>query len=273
MPPGNNFNTPLPQKPRKNNARTILISLIALLVVVGGVLAIVFYNNHQTSIHNANGTVTAIASTAQAHSQATANAQATTTYIKSHYPFSTNLVLDDTLSNDSNIAKYGWDTGANCAFTNNTYQVSENKSGYFAYCTASKMNFTNFTYEVQMSIQKGGNNASGGMVFRADMNSSHFYVLYVSTNGQYELDIQTNNNATNTRTLKTGSVSGFASGLGQVHTLGLVANGSQVSLYVDQNQIFQVSDTTYNGGQVGVIADYGDSATVVVYNNAKVWQL
>ena len=273
LPPGGaDFNTPSPQGPKKSNARTVLISVIALLVVVGGVLGLVLYNNHQTSVNNAHGTATSVASTAQAYSQATAHAQATAAYVKSHYPFSSNLVLNDALSSNGN-AQYGWDTGSNCAFTNNTYQVTEDKSGYFAYCTASSVSFTNFTYEVQMSIQKGGDNAEGGVVFRANMNSSHFYVLYLSTTGYYDLDIQTNSNGTNTRTLKTGTVSGFASGFYQVHTIGIVANGSQISLYVDQNQVTQLNDTTYSGGQVGVISAYGSSSTVVVYNNAKVWQL
>lgn len=272
-PGGMDFNTPTPPKPKRNNARTVLISVIALLVVIGGVLGLVLYNNHQTGINNANGTATANAGTAQAYSQATAHVQATAAYVKSHYPFSSNLVLNDTLSDNSNASKYGWDSGNNCVFTNNTYQVTENKSGYFAYCTASSVSFTNFTYEVQMSIQKGGDNAEGGVVFRANMNSSLFYVLYLSTTGYYDLDIQTNSNATNTRTLKTGTVAGFASGFYQVHTIGVVANGSQISLYVDHNQVTQVDDTTYSGGQIGVISAYGSSATVVVYNNARVWQL
>lgn len=272
QPGGPGFNTPTPQ-PKRNNGRTILISVIALLVVIGGVLSLVLYNNHQTSINNANGTATAVVSTAQAYSQATAHTQATATYVKSHYPFSSNLVLNDTLNDNSNVAKYGWDTGAHCAFTNNTYQVTEDKSGYFAYCTATRPSFTNFTYEVQMSIQEGGNNADGGIVFRANMDSSLFYVLYLGTDGYYELDIQTNSNATNTRTLKSGTIAGFAAGFTQVHTIGVVANGSQISLYIDHNQVTQVDDTTFSSGQIGVISAYGSSKTVVVYNNAKVWQL
>jgi hypothetical protein len=277
LPPASpDFNTPQPQKPQKGNARTILISVIALLIVVGGILGIVLYNNHQTGVRNADSTATSqtqVAGTAQAYTQATAHAQATATYVKSHYPFSSNLVLNDSLNNNSNASKYGWDIGNDCAFTNNTYQVTIDKTGYFSYCTASTVSFTNFTYEVQMSIQKGGNNAEGGVVFRANMTSSLFYVLYLSSTGYYDLDIQTNSNATNTRTLKTGTVPGFASGFYQVHTIGVVANGSQISLYVDQNKVTEVNDTTYSGGQIGVISAYGSSTTVVVYNNAKVWQL
>ena len=273
QPGGMDFNTPTPPKPRKNNARTVLISVIALLIVIGGVLGLVLYNNHQTAINNANGTATAIKGTAQAYSQATTSAQATATYVKSHYPFSSNLVLNDTLNDNSNAGKYGWDTGDHCMFTNNTYQVTEDKAGYFAYCTASTVSFANFTYEVQLSIQKGGKNAQGGVVFRANMNTSLFYVLYLGTDGYYELDIQTNNNGTNTRTLKSGTIAGFATGFTQVHTLGVVANGPHIALYVDHNQVTQLDDTTFSSGQIGVISAYGSSSTVVVYNNAKVWQI
>ena len=269
-PGGVDFNTPSPQKPKKNNARTVLIAIIALIILVGGALGVVFYTNHETGIRNAANTAT---SQTQVVANATINAQATAAYTKTHYPFSTNLVLNDPLSNDSNVPKYGWDTASGCAFTSSTYQVTIDQAGYFSYCTASKVSFSNFTYEVQMSIQKGGNNASGGVVFRANMSSSLFYVFYLSSTGVYDLDIQTNSNATNTRILKSGSVPGFASGLSQVHTIGIVANGPQVSVYVDQSQVTQVSDSTFTSGQVGVISDYGNSTTVVVYNNAKVWQL
>ena len=270
---------PLPpsiQQPRRNNSRTVLIAVIALVVIVGGVLAVVFFNNHQQVVQQANGTATAVGrvtSTANAQASATVNAQATGTVVASHYPFSNNLVLNDPMTDDSHVGQYGWDENTSCSFSAGSYHALEGTAQHFHLCVANTPTFSDFTFEVQMAIKSGGNTAQGGVLFRADTNNDRFYVLFLDTQGNYELDIQANQSGTNTRTLKTGQVSGYATGFFQVHTVGIVAKGSQITLYIDQKQITQVTDTTYSGGQIGVISSYGSSSTEVVYNNAKVWQL
>ena len=279
LPPGMPPTIP-PEK--KSNARTILISVIALLVIVGGILGIVLYNNHTTAVNNINLTATAqgvahaqATTTAQSLASATANAQATATYVKAHYPFSNNLVLSDPLTDNSNSIKYGWSIGTDnsCLFTNGTYQVTENQTNYIQPCTAHNTNFANFTYEIQMTIKSGGKGAMGGVTFRANMIKDQLYLFELGTDGAYILSVRANSSGASSRTLKSGTVSGFAKGFNQVHTIGIVANGSQLSVYVDQNQVTQASDPTYTTGEVGVFSEYGSSSTVVDYNNAKVWQI
>lgn len=263
---------------KKSNARTILVSVISFLVVLSGVLGLVFYNNHATTVRNNNATATAqiqaqTTGTAQAYASSTANAQATATYTKTHYPFSTNLVLNDPLKDNSQGAKYGWDTGGGCAFTNGAYEATESKTNFILPCTAANTNFSNFTFEIQMAIKTGGDGASGGIIFRANMGSDALYIIFLDTEGNYELDTRANSSGASTIKLRSGQVSNFATGFFQVHTIGIVANGSQLSVYIDQNKVAQTTSTTYTSGQIGVISDYGSSTTTVAYTNAKVWQL
>ncbi len=286
-PGGPNYNTPpsIPPLPPttptpKSSSRTILIAVIALIVIVGGILGIVLYSNHNTAVTNANNTATAqilaqtqATGTAQSIASATANAQATATYVRSHYPFSTNLVLNDPLTDSSNATKYGWDQASACSFTNGAYQVTESQVNFIQPCTATNTNFANFTYEIQMTIKSGGTGAEGGVMFRADMNKDQLYIFHLGTDGSYTLEVRANSSGASSRTLKSGTISGFATGFNQVHTIGVVANGPQISVYVDQSQVTQTSDPTYSSGTIGVISDYGSSTTVVAYNNAKVWQL
>ena len=263
-------------QPKKSGGKTVLIAVIALLVIVGGVLSLVFYNNHQQSILQAQATTTAqarVTGTAQAYAAATSQAQATATAVASHYPFSNNLVLNDPLSDNSHVGQYGWDVNDSCSFANGTYHAFEKNSGYVHLCMANTPTFSDFTYEVQMAIKQGGNGAQGGILFRANTASDKFYILYLDTKGNYDLDIQVNNNGNNNRTLKQGTISNYATGFFQVHTVAVVARGPQISLYVDNQLVAQVSDATYSGGQIGVLSSYGASLTEVVYNNAKVWQL
>lgn len=277
-PGGPTYNTPssIPplqpaQPPRRNNALTILISVIALLIVVGGVLGLVFYNNHKAAVDHANSTATAQAQV-QATGTAQANAQATATYVKTHYPFSTNLVLNDPMKDSSLVAKYGWDTGDQCKFNNGAYEVTA-PTNYIQLCSGENTNFSNFTFEVQMAVKTGGANAEGGVIFRADANSGKIYILFLGTDGYYELDTRANSSGASTIKLRSGQVSNFATGNFQVHTIGVVANGSQLSVYIDQNQVAQTTSTTYTIGQIGFISSYDAQSTTVAYTNAKVWQL
>jgi hypothetical protein len=256
--------------------------VIALLIVVGGVLGIVLYNNHQTAVHNSDATATALAQaqitgTAQAYASATANAQATVTYNKTHYPFSTDLVLNDQLKNNSGVSKWGWDTGtaagASCTFTNGAYEITESKSNLIQACFGQKTNFSNFTFEVQMNIKTGGTSATGGVVFRANSNTDELYVFFLDTDGNYFLDRRANSSGASTATLSKGQVTGYTTGFYQLHTIGISANGTQITIYVDSNKTAQVNDPTYTSGSIGMISDYGTSATTVAYTNAKVWQI
>ncbi|HEY0757187.1 MAG TPA: hypothetical protein VGD98_24750 [Ktedonobacteraceae bacterium] len=269
---------PMPPAPpaRKSNVRLILISVIALLLVVGSVLGFVLYNNHETVLHN-DATSTAQAAlhstgTSQAYASATVNAQATATYVKTHYPFSSNLVLDDALKDNSGSAKYGWALNSQCSFTGGAYQVVSPPS-FIQLCTGQSTNFSDFTFEVQMTIKSGPAAAAGGVFFRANADTGLIYILFVGSNGSYELDVRTGNSAGSSHTLRSGQIANFATGFFQVHMIGVVANGPVLSVYVDQQQVSQVNDPTYTSGQIGVIANYNGGSATVAYTNAKVWKL
>ncbi len=271
MPPQPAPSTPPPPPRKKGKGILVFIVAIALTIVVGGVLGVVLYTNYQN-----NGQKTAADATAQANASSTANAQATATYVQTHYPFSANLVLNDPLNNNrnnnSNAAQYGWETNTGCVFTGGAYRVIAAKQGSSAQkCTAQKTNFTNFTYEIQMTIETGGDNAAGGIFFRADPVSNQGYILFLRIDGYYEFSIASGPNHYNT--IQSGTLAAHSLGFHQVHTIGIVANGSHISVYLDQNQVTQVSDTTLTSGKIGVFAQYGRSSTTVAYTNAKVWQL
>src|SRR5438309_889978 len=61
------------------------------------------------------------------------------------------------------------------------------------------------------------------------------------------------------------------SGLGQSNLLGVVANNTSISLYVNDQLINSIQDSNYSQGQIGVEADSNNSPTEVVFTNAKVW--
>ncbi len=276
--------SPMPpaQQPKKRvtNRTLVLVAVILLLLIAASIFGVVAYNNNQATIH------TAATATAQAHArstaraQATINAQATTaasaTTMASTFPFSNNLVLNDQLSDNSHMAQYGWESGTNCFFINGSYNARDPQPTSYVTCGAQNTNFANFTLQVQMSIQLGGPSALEGVFFRGNESAAQYYIFVVDSQGAYLFAVQNNGNGHNLRVLKEGQASGFTPGFGIVNTLGIVARGEQISVYVNntQNPIFQYTDGSYTTGQIGFVASADSTGrTVDTYNDIKVWQL
>jgi hypothetical protein len=263
-----------PTRTRGRGALALFV-LLALLLSGGGLIGVVAYNNHQNTLHaTATATVQAGNASRQARATTAARAIASATAIASTYPFSTRLVLNDPLTNSSHVSQYGWDNdGTNCLFANGSYHAVSKQANYYYTCGAGRTSLTNFTFQVQMTIKQGGDGAQGGLIFRGIENNSQYYILFIDTQGNFNLDISVNSKGANDRTLQQGQLTSFLTGFNQVNTLGVVTTGNQISLYVNQKKEFQVSDATYATGQIGFLASYGSSDTDVIYNNVKAWQL
>jgi len=185
------------------------------------------------------------------------------------YATSGSIALNDPLRDNSN--GYFWGRGSDshgtCAFAGGAYQVST-PQGNFHYCTASTTNFSNFTYEITLTILQGD---CGWIVFRGNDTNGTGYLFRVCQDGTYALDL-TMDNVLSTP-LASSSSSVINTGLGQSNVIAVVANGGTLDLYVNTQKIDSVSDSTYNHGQIGVGAYSLVTPTEVVFRNARVWTL
>lgn len=248
----------------------VLISIIILILVVGGsAIGVVAYNNNQNTMH-ASATATA-----QANAQATAHVQATSTAIASAYPFSNKLVLNDPLVDNSKGVNWDNDQANGCFFSGSAYHVVDSQANSYGTCAANSANYTDFTFQVEMVIKSGNDGAGGGLIFRADNANSRYYRLYIDKDGNYGILVSVDTTGTNgnARDLKDGVASQFSTGLGQTNTIAVVAHGEQIAFYVNQQLIATVTDSTYTHGQIGFTANTQTGTTEAVYTNAKVWQL
>ena len=217
----------------------------------------------------ATATATAVGATATATSaQATANAinATATAYAKTVTPGSP--VLNDALQSNSGN---NWDVtnlpgGGGCAFTGGAYHASMPQKGYIAPCFAKATNFSNFSYQVQMTIVKGD---QGGIAFRANANNGTFYYFHINTSGTYALETYSGYNSTTV--LTQGTNPAIKTGLNQTNLIAVVANGNSLVFYVNKQQFASVNDGTYRSGQIGVIAESIENPTEVTFTNAEVW--
>ena len=270
----------------------VILLIALLLLVVAGSLGLLFYTTNQAATNNANATAAAIAqnnanatATTQASIRATtttvanatgtaqARVNATATFIAANpnpYPPNTGtLVLSDSLSTSSNWNTSAYDSSTFCQFTGGAYQASEGHAGYHYDCTAQNTDFSNFTFEVQMMITKGD---CGAMIFRADAANSKYYFFRICQDGYFAL-YRYDDSSHAAKTLVSGSSSAINKRLNSSNVLAVVADGSSINLYVNHQKLGSASDNTYIHGQIGLVAEAPNAPTIVVYSNAKVWQL
>ena len=216
----------------------------------------------------ANATSTAVEATATAavaQATATAISATATAYTKTVTPGSP--ALNDPLQSNSGN---NWDVtnlrgGGGCAFTGGAYHASMPQKGYIAPCFAQATSFSNFSYQIQMTIVKGD---QGGIALRANANNGAFYYFHINQNGTYGLETYSSYNST--AVLKQGTSPSIKTGLNQTNVIAVVANGNSLVLYVNKQQIASVNDGTYSNGQIGVIAESTQNPTEVAFTNAEV---
>ena len=216
---------------------------------------------------------------AQANASATAQANANR---DPYPPYTGNLVLSDPMYN--NGRGYGWDVYSlpmnnNCQFTGGAYESTEqNQSGSYYdignECAAENTNFTNFTFQADVTIMKGD---CGGISFRGNSKANNGYTLVVcaanseiTPAGYWAL-----------RAWSAGSYYGnIAEGpspaihiaYGQTNVLAVVAIGSSLTFYANGQKLTTITSTTYTSGQIGLESS-GMQGTleVVMFSNVRVW--
>jgi pSer/pThr/pTyr-binding forkhead associated (FHA) protein/tetratricopeptide (TPR) repeat protein len=271
--------SPIPPPQPQRRARGAITAFMALvLLVIIGSSGLIYYTQvfypAQLKAH-AVASATALASdhaTGTVQAQATATASLIASNPNPYLPGSGTVALYDPL-NDNNRG-YHWDSVTNssgtCGFTGQAYDVSTPRNNFFFFCTAEATNFSNFAFEAQMQILKGD---CGGLIFRADANNGKLYLFDVCQDGSYSLYLYRNFSGTTAKTLGSGSSAAITTGLNQTNVLAVVAQGTALDLYVNNQKIDSVSDGTYSHGQIALAADASNDPTEVAFNNARVWTL
>jgi hypothetical protein len=290
-----------PSPPRRSRSYTsrIILTIILVLFVIGASAALLYTNIIQPGQLRAQANATTAAKTAgitQAYAKSTAKAEATartrnsatatvqtrsfahaTATAASQQALFTQATsatpsLNDPL-NQQNGNRWEEDSkagGGSCAFTNGAYRTSMPQIGFFASCYDLSNNYSNFVFQVQMTILKGDR---GGIIFRSGNFNHNFYLFRASQDGSYDLFLYVDNNGSNSESLAQGSSPAIHRGLNQPNKIAVVARGSSLSFYINQQYVTNVDDTTYKTGSIGVFADDQFNPTEVAFNNAEVWIL
>ena len=288
--------------------RAFILLLVCLLFISGmGLVVFSSARQYRTTLHTgatfvarstqasintaqaqSQGTAQAF-STAQAYIEATATSQANTvtnatataddatataTSLGDIYTQATSDTPDFNNSLSDNKGDGKWDEGlvavnTGCTFTDNEYHVSEAQQGFFQPCIAEDTNFSNFAYQVDLTINKG-NPGQAGMVFRVSSDNKAYYMFRVGIDGSYAFDVYGKGAV---HTLVRGYSSAITMSFTQSNTLTVIAKDTEYLLYVNGRYVDSVRDKTLQRGKIGVVAINAGTPIDVTVGNVQVWKL
>ena len=275
--------------PSSKGTLLIGLALLVILVSLGAVLLLTRQNGSTTAnvpagqpniVATTNAATTAVQNntnanaTAQANANNTAQANPTSPPGPSSNPYPPNtgtLALNDPLVGNSNASQ--WDQGTNsnnatCQFTANGLDVTQPRQGFFHGCIAHATYFTNFAYEVEMTMLSGD---YAGIIFCADTTRGTYYFFYIKPTGDYALRTLSNDQFTGT--LKSGSSTAIHTGLNATNLIAVVVQNGNINLYLNRTLVDSVSDSSYTHGAIGVFTGNDVNSAETVFSNAKVWSL
>ena len=278
---------------RFSTSTKVLLGIMAAVMILGG-LGLIFYTavlhpaqlradatatvqtlQTNTAIANGHATATAQAyanATATAQTQATAQAQATLTAQQNFYTQSTGgtPTLNSPLSyqDAANWEVYNTTDGGGCGFNGGAFHSSVPTKGYYVACFARATNYSNFAFQVQMTILKGD---EGGVLFRANPTGYQYYFLIISRSGTYSLYLSKDKQ--HNLSIAGDKSSAIKTAVGQANLVTVIAKGGTISLYINKQFVGSVNDSTFSAGQIGILSSDNTNSTEVAFNNALVWKL
>jgi hypothetical protein len=108
--------------------------------------------------------------------------------------------------------------------------------------------------------------SGGGLLVRASDSASYYFRL--SPDGHYTLSLCPAAGTFCTTILTSGFSGMMRQGLHQANLLAVVARGKRLELYVNDERIDGVNDSSSLHGQIGVVVEAGSQA---IFSQARVW--
>ena len=178
------------------------------------------------------------------------------------------LFTDDFGSQKASEDK-GWvfDVGENVdtAWAANKYIVSIKKQNWLG-LNWPDGTYDNFGAEAE-GLVTGGSYAEYGLVFRVsgDKDSRSYYIFGVTTEGKYYLQKKVNGQWAD-KDPAPATVSSYVKPKVK-NTLGVLAQGNKISLYINSFLVKTVTDDTSTSGMAGIYASTGDNTSAQVTFN------
>ena len=171
---------------------------------------------------------------------------------------------------DSNVWETGSLSSGTCSFTDHAYHVRVNairSSHNLTYCFPKAHTFTNFVFQVHMTLLKG---SGGGIIFRANTTEVKWYFFAIQPHASYALYVYNGLEPTGNFKLHSGAIT---SPNMTNPTVTVIARGNDMYFLVNNQYLWKQGDPTYSSGNIGFLVADSQNLTDIAFTNVKVWQL
>lgn len=304
---------PPPPRPRPrqgpSKATKVLAVVLAVLLVVGGLSAIIYATTNQyglavgaqrrldvnatvrsqvaklaTVVSGQRATAQPLATT-QAGIYASATAQGESTAVVQATATATGAALGSLLTQDTsgtpalsdplsdNSQNHAWDEG----LTDNqstgcqfTDTGYEAQEGRQGFVQPCFADATNFSsFVYQVSLTITGG-SQAGMIFCANKSQGQYYLFRIDTNGGFALELYTGGKYA---LLVQGTNAAITTGVGNTNMLTVIVAKGVLTLFVNSTYVGSANDTTLSGGQIGVAVVNQSLPTTADFSDAEVWNV
>ena len=137
----------------------------------------------------------------------------------------------------------------------------------------TSQNPDDFYIEATFSTQTCSGNDLYGLVVRApDYSSGGGYYAGLSCNGQYNLSKITDSGTT--YLISSTPDGSILSGAGQTNRLGVMANGENLKIYINEKLITEINDASFtDGGYIGAFIAGSSGSMIVKMEDIAYWNL
>ena len=246
-----------PQQSSKRLKQTLIISLTACLLLLIS-LGLPLLSLSQTAFNSPTKDVRT----------PTPNFQAAATTAIRLYQQSTSgtPAISSTLNaQDSNQWQVTTSSTGSCLFTNGVYQASTQEPQTSIRCMAKEQQCHNCAFQADLMIVNGNN---GGVIVRYDPVQKKGYYFLLGSDSSYKLGVF---DGQTSHSLLVNLSSAIKAD--QWNQLTVIALDNKLSIYINQQYIDEVSDTTSPQGMVGLVAEGTLNPTQVMFRNAQLWLL
>lgn len=164
---------------------------------------------------------------------------------------------------DSNRWQVTVSATGSCAFADGFYQVISQRVGTDMPCLEQAKPFANFAFQVDITIVNGD---YGGITVQTDQHVVYFFLLGIDQS--YKFDATNDPDA-----LASGLSPVIYSAANKSNRLTLIARGSRLFLYINQQFIQEVTLASDLQGLVGLSAEADFHPTEVDFSEAQLWVL
>lgn len=157
------------------------------------------------------------------------------------------------------------------SYNDRTFRIEVHQPNTFTWSQSAQTESANMLVETDVTYFSGPEEAEFGLLFRY-VDQHNFYAYIISSLGTYSLWKQVD--GTWEQLLPWTASEAIVTGTEATNRIGVLADGNEITLVVNDVGVAQTIDNTFSHGQVGIaVGSTAETGPIVLFDNLDLWPL